>query len=104
MNTSIFVSNLCYSLDAQDITEIFQRRGLSFNKVVLFTDSNGFSKGKCRVKFNSNQDANRAISLLDGCFVSGRMIRVRLYVWNQNRYGRNYLYLLLKKYDLNFCF
>lgn len=92
MNTSIYVSNLCYNLDAQAISAIFQGRGLSVNKVVLFTDLYGFSKGKCRVKFNNSQDANKAISLLDGCFVSGRMIHVRPYIWNQNRYGMNYLY------------
>jgi len=88
MNTSIYISNLCYNLDAKDISDLFESRGLQVIKVVLFTDLFGFSKGKCRVQFKTNQDASKAITLLDGCFVSGRMIHIRFYVWNLNiRYG-----------------
>ncbi len=81
MSSSVYVSNLCYSMDANDIKATFEKHGLSVEKVKLFTRFGGSSQGKCCIEFKTQQDASKAISILDGSFVRGRMIHVKSYEW-----------------------
>jgi RNA recognition motif-containing protein len=73
--TSLFVGNLPYSVDADQVTDLFAEFGIE--KVTIALDAYGKSRGYAQVQMQSASDASEAIEKLNGAEVSGRPIIVR---------------------------
>ncbi|KAI8822531.1 uncharacterized protein EV422DRAFT_524332 [Fimicolochytrium jonesii] len=77
--TQVFVGNLPYSLRWQDVKDIFRPHGLNpVHADVLVEHNTGRSKGCGVVRFQSPEEAERAVNEVNGELVSGRNIVVRL--------------------------
>ena len=76
MTNKLFVGNLSYSLLQDDLTQIFNQIG-EVESVKIITDKEtNRSKGFGFVEMQSKDDAQKAISELDGKEVDGRALRV----------------------------
>lgn len=73
--TSLFVGNLPYNVDSNEVTDIFQ--GLGVEKVMVASDAYGKSRGYAQVIMSSAEAAVEAIEKLNGAEVGGRQIQVR---------------------------
>lgn len=87
MNSCVYASNLCYSMNTNDIKDAFGKHSLSVEKVILFKNLSGSSQGKCLIEYKTEQDARFAIAIFDGSYINGRMIHVNSYSWYMLRYG-----------------
>jgi len=72
--TSVHVSNLEFSLEDNDLAEVF--KGLNVVKAYVVKRGNGRSKGFGFVDFKSNEDQVRALKL-DGNEIKGRPIKIQ---------------------------
>jgi len=75
-SSSVFVRNLPFNVTWQTLKEKFRDCGeVRYSEVKM---ENGRSKGYGVVKFNSPDDARRAVNLMNGSRIDGRQIEVRL--------------------------
>lgn len=73
---NIYVGNLDFKLSEQDLEQVFAEYG-KVESVKIITDKySGRSKGFGFVIMDNDNDANSAISALDGKDFSGRTLRV----------------------------
>ena len=73
---NIYVSNLSYKVDENDLREIFEEYG-EVSSVKIITDKfNGKSKGFGFVEMNNADEAKRAIEQLNGGELDGRKMVV----------------------------
>lgn len=76
MGTKLYIGNLAYSATEESISEIFNQHG-SVASCKLITDrETGRSKGFGFVEMSTEDEAQNAISGLDGTQVDGRQMRV----------------------------
>lgn len=76
MSTKLFVSNLSYDASEQDLTELFSQAG-TVESVKIITDTyTGQSRGFGFVEMSSKEEAQNAISLLNGTSFKNRDINV----------------------------
>ena len=77
MGTRLFVGNLPFSADEQQIRELFERNDLVVEDVKLITDRDtGRPRGFGFVEMGSNEDADKAIQALNGYEMDGRQLNV----------------------------
>lgn len=75
---SIYVGNLDYGLDQEDITEVFSEYG-NVKRVHVPTDrETGRKRGFAFVELASEDEETAAISALDGAEWMGRTLKVNL--------------------------
>ena len=73
---NIYVGNLAYGIDDQELQEIFEEHGnVSSAKVIMDRDT-GRSKGFGFVEMPDSEEASNAISALNDFEVRGRALRV----------------------------
>lgn len=73
---SIYVGNLDYGLDQEDLVEVFSEYG-SVQRVHLPVDrETGRKRGFAFVEMSNEEEETAAISALDGAEWSGRTLRV----------------------------
>ena len=73
---NIYVGNLDYSVDQDELTEVFSEFGeVKSAKVIMDRDS-GRSKGFGFVEMSDDGEAQQAINELDGADLKGRNMRV----------------------------
>ena len=76
MNSKLFVGNLSFNTTENDLQDLFQSCG-SVTEVNLITDRmSGRSKGFAFVTMSSPEEAQNAISTLNGKNVNGRDLNV----------------------------
>jgi RNA recognition motif-containing protein len=76
MGNKLYVGNLSYEVQDRDLQELFAQHGtVSSARVVMDRDS-GRSKGFGFVEMGSDEEAQGAISALNGQEVSGRALTV----------------------------
>ncbi|MCJ7435413.1 MAG: RNA-binding protein [Anaerolineales bacterium] len=78
MEAKLFVGNLAYTTTEDDLKALFAEAG-GVKSVALIKDrETGRSKGFAFVEFETQVDAEKAISLLDGKEFQGRALKVNL--------------------------
>jgi RNA recognition motif-containing protein len=78
MSNKIYVGNLPYSIDDEALRHNFSEYGMVASAKVMMDRDSGRSKGFGFVEMSSPQEAQAAISGLNGMSVGGRAIVVNL--------------------------
>lgn len=78
MSSKIYVGNLPYSIDDHSLRHNFSEHGNVVSAKVMMDRDSGRSKGFGFVEMNSPQEAQAAISALNGMTVDGRAIVVNI--------------------------
>jgi len=73
---NIYVSNLSYKVDENDLREIFEEYGEVASVKIITDKFNGKSKGFGFVEMNNADEAKRAIEQLNGGELDGRKMVV----------------------------
>jgi RNA recognition motif-containing protein len=76
MAKNLYVSNLSYGVDTQQLQDIFEAYGDIQSAKVIMDRETGRSRGFGFVEMSSDADANSAISALNGKEVDGRAMIV----------------------------
>ncbi len=77
MGMRLFVGNLPFSADEQQIRELFEQDGRTVTDVKLITDRDtGRPRGFGFVEMGSSEDADRAVRDLNGQDFGGRRLTV----------------------------
>jgi len=75
---NIYVGNLHYGVNEEELTEIFGKFG-TVNSVKVITDKySGQSKGFGFIEMEDDTEGNQAVSELNGIEISGRNIKVNI--------------------------
>lgn len=75
---NIYVGNLHYGVNEDELTEIFGKFG-TVNSVKVITDKySGQSKGFGFIEMEDDTEGNQAVSELNGVEISGRNIKVNI--------------------------
>ncbi len=72
----LYVGNLSYSSGEEELRELFSQYGTVESVAVITDRDTGRSKGFAFVEFNNDQEAQNAISALNGKEVSGLSLTV----------------------------
>lgn len=75
MSKRIYVGNLSFQTNEESLRELFRKTG-EVSSVRIITDETGRSKGFGFVEMSSGDDADKAISALNGTSLGGRDIVV----------------------------
>ena len=87
---NIFIAGLSYSVNDADLNALFEEYGtISSAKVIMDRDS-GRSKGFGFIEMENNEEANKAISELNGAEYDGRTIAVSEARPRQERSNNSY--------------
>lgn len=73
---NIYVSNLGYSFQEEDLSKLFGEYGSVSSARVITDKLTNKSKGFAFVEINDKQSAEKAIRELDGKMIEGRQLRV----------------------------
>ncbi len=76
MAKKLYVGNLSYSTHEEDVREAFAKVGEVLSATLIVDQSNGMSKGFGFVEMASDEDADKAISALNGTTLMDRTITV----------------------------
>jgi RNA recognition motif-containing protein len=77
MGTRLYVGNLPFSADEEQVRELFSQKGRTVTEVRLVTDRDtGRPRGFGFVEMGSNEDADGAIRDLNGTDFGGRSLTV----------------------------
>lgn len=76
MGTKLYIGNLSYSVGETKLQELFSQHGSVASAKVITDKFSGRSKGFGFVEMGSNEEAERAITALNGSEFEGRTIVV----------------------------
>ena len=76
MAKKMYVGNLSYSTNEDELRRIFEEHGTVVSAQVIMDRETGRSKGFAFVEMSSDQEAQAAISALDGKEMGGRVLKV----------------------------
>lgn len=89
MEKNLFIGNLPYSVTDDQLKDIFSKAGSVVSARVITDKFSGRSKGFGFVEMETEEEAQKAISSLDGFSVDGRNIRVSEAKPKEERAPRN---------------
>lgn len=72
----LYVGNLSYSTHEEDLRDAFAKIGQVKSATLIVDQTNGMSKGFGFVEMESDEDAAKAISTLNGSMLMDRTIKV----------------------------
>ncbi|MGH3649879.1 MAG: RNA recognition motif domain-containing protein [Acidimicrobiia bacterium] len=78
MSTNLFVGNLAFSTTDSELESLFNQHGAVASAQVITDRDSGRSRGFGFVEMGSDDDAQKAISALDGRDVNGRQLKVNV--------------------------
>ena len=78
MEAKLFVGNLAYTTTEDDLKAMFAEAGGVKSVAVIKDRETGRSKGFAFVEFETQVDAEKAISMFDGKEYQGRVLKVNL--------------------------
>jgi nucleolin len=76
MNNRIYVGNLVYEVDSQELARFFEQAGRVVYAKVVYSEDGKKSKGFGFVDFTNPEDAEQAIKTYHDSFMHGRRMRV----------------------------
>jgi len=83
---NIYVGNLSFRTDDQELNEVFAEYGDVASAKVVFDRETDRSRGFGFVEMDNDDEAKAAIAALDGAEVSGRNLRVNEAKPRESRY------------------
>jgi RNA recognition motif-containing protein len=83
---NIYVGNLSFRTDDQELNEVFAEFGDVASAKVVFDRETDRSRGFGFVEMDNDDEAKAAIAALDGAEVSGRNLRVNEAKPRENRF------------------
>ncbi len=89
MEKNLFIGNLPYSVTDDQLKDIFSKAGSVVSARVITDKFSGRSKGFGFVEMETEEEAQKAISSIDGFSVDGRNIRVSEAKPKEERAPRN---------------
>lgn len=88
--TEVFVGNISFSANEDDVRNVFESAGLNVDRVRLISDRDtGKSKGFGFVKLNGDINIESVQEMITGTPIHGRKINVEPAKGVQKRSGRN---------------
>ena len=78
MNKKIYVGGLAYSVTGEQLRELFQAHGAVESATVVTDKYTGQSRGFGFVEMSTQQEAEKAISALNGTQFAGRSLTVNI--------------------------
>ena len=78
METKLYVGNLSYSTSEDDLKSLFEKAGTVKSVVIIKDRDTGRSKGFGFVEMETQAEAQKAISLLNGTQVQDRALTVNM--------------------------
>jgi RNA recognition motif-containing protein len=78
MATNIYVGNLAYSTDSDELRELFAKYGKVTSAQVVADRDTGRSRGFAFVEMADDDEAQKAISEIDGSDLDGRTLKVNV--------------------------
>ncbi|MEW5939253.1 MAG: RNA-binding protein [Chloroflexota bacterium] len=78
MESKLYVGNLPYSATEEELSGLFSQAGAVTSVAIIKDRDSGRSKGFAFVEMGSADDAQKAISLLNGKPLGGRDLRVSI--------------------------
>jgi RNA recognition motif-containing protein len=78
MNKKIYVGGLAYSVTGEQLRELFQAHGAVESATVVTDKYTGQSRGFGFVEMGTQQEAEKAISALNGTQFAGRSLTVNI--------------------------
>ncbi len=87
MSTKLYVGNLSFNTSSQDLETMFAEAGTVQSANVVEDRETGRSRGFGFVEMSSKEEAQTAISTLDGKEVDGRNLKVNEAKPRENRSG-----------------
>ena len=87
MSTKLYVGNLSFNTSSQDLEAIFAEAGTVQSASVVEDRETGRSRGFGFVEMSSKEEAQAAITSLDGKEVDGRSLKVNEAKPRENRNG-----------------
>lgn len=78
MSTNIYVGNLTFDTDSRGLEDLFSAHGVVTKAQVITDRDTGRSRGFGFVEMGSADEAEKAISALNGKDVGGRQLTVNL--------------------------
>ena len=88
MTTRLYVGNLSWDTQEDDLIQAFEADGRSVSSATIMTDRDtGRSRGFAFVEMGSEEDAASAIKAMDGVDLDGRALRVNEAQERQERRG-----------------
>ncbi len=76
MNNKLYISNLSFTMRDAELQEVFTNFGSVLSAKVVMDRFSGRSKGFGFVEMESPEEAQKAMSALNGTDVAGRQMRV----------------------------
>lgn len=76
MAKKVYVGNLSYSANEDDLRQMFEEHGTVVSAQVIMDRETGRSKGFAFVELSNDQEAQAAITALDGKEIGGRVLKV----------------------------
>lgn len=76
MGKKIYVGNLSYSVESNQLTEVFAKFGTVESAKVITDRDSGRSKGFAFIEMSDDSDMNGAIESLNGTDLGGRAMNV----------------------------
>jgi RNA recognition motif-containing protein len=76
METKLYVGNLAYTTTEGDLETLFAQAGTVKSVAIIKDRDSGRSKGFAFVEMSSQEEAQQAISLLDGKEFQSRMLKI----------------------------
>ena len=76
MSKKLYVGNLSYSVTSDDLQQLFAQHGTVDSADVIMDRSTGRSKGFGFVEMGNDEEAQTAMTALDGHEYDGRALRV----------------------------
>lgn len=76
MSKKIYVGNLSYDLNSNDLQNLFESHGAVISANVIMDRNTGRSKGFGFVEMENSEEAKAAIEALNGSEVNGRALTV----------------------------
>lgn len=78
MSTKLYVGNISYQTSEEELSDVFASYGEVASVKIIKDFETGRSKGFAFVEMNSEDDAQKCISNLDGSEVNGRSLKVNV--------------------------
>lgn len=87
MSTKLYVGNLSFNTTTQDLEQLFATVGTVESTNIIEDRETGRSRGFAFVEMSSSEEAQNAISQLDGKEVDGRELKINEAKPRENRAG-----------------
>ncbi|WP_413582208.1 RNA recognition motif domain-containing protein [Bdellovibrio sp. HCB288] len=89
MGKKIYVGNLSFSTDSDQLTSVFAAHGTVLSANIITDRDTGRSKGFAFVEMESDNEANTAIEKLNGMDLGGRAMNISEAKPQEKRMGGN---------------